>query len=116
MNKIAKYIFLAALLTFLMTTQLIAGEWSPWFYLSDDIEVKYVQVTKDTWSWAFRNISSKTVTYMKFHYVDAKGSHNDFLPGKLQQNQTVGGWAAFTAVSRPLITIDEIKREPGRGY
>jgi hypothetical protein len=88
------------------------GDWSSWQYLTDLVSVSYNQVEHDVWTWKFRNESnSTTITYMSFKYWDEDGEHSDVLPVRLEPGEVFGGWAAFTASSRPTIAITEIERE-----
>lgn len=89
----------------------VANCWSPWYGIGNDVSVSVCQVSSDTWTWKFRNDGSTTITYMTFGYTDKDGDHPDILPGSLRPGAVIGGWAAFTASSRPTrIWIKEIQR------
>lgn len=89
-----------------------SGDWSSWEYVSNQVSVSYSQVQRDTWTWKFRNESATTtITYLSFKYWDKDGEHSDVLPGSLRPGEAFGGWAAFTASSRPTIVIKEIERK-----
>jgi hypothetical protein len=83
--------------------------------LSDGVEISYAQVNGDTWTWRFHNDNAATITTMEFTYEDKDGMHNDSFPGELKGFQTFGGWAAFTASSRPTIRITKIERGGKKG-
>ncbi len=88
-----------------------ASNFGPYSYVSHDVSVCYAQAKRDTWTWKFLNSSSDTtITYMTFKYTDKDGQHDAVLPGKLKPGTSIGGWAVFTASSRPTITIKQIKR------
>jgi hypothetical protein len=86
-------------------------DWREWWSIGDDVSVSYAQITKQTWTWRFRNDGSTDITYMTFTYIDANGEHSDVLPGSLAPGKVYGGWGAYAASSRPMIVIKEIRRE-----
>ena len=86
------------------------ADWSTWQDVGNGVWVSYTQVNRDTWTWKFKNVGTTTITYMRFTYEDKDGEHPDILPGSLRPNAVIGGWAAFTASSRPTINIVEINR------
>jgi len=88
--------------------------WTPWYSLSggyDHVSVSVCRIDRETWTWKFRNDDSRTITDLEFEYTDASGTHSDVLPGSLKPYGVFGGWAAFTANSRPLIVIKKVTRE-----
>lgn len=89
-----------------------ASDFGPYSSLSHEVSVSYAKTKRNQWTWKFLNNSdTTTITYMAFRYVDKSGSHDDFLPGKLAPGTAFGGWGAYSASSRPTITIKKIKRE-----
>ena len=86
-------------------------QWSGFQSVGSGVSVSFAQVNRDTWTWKFRNDEDTTITYMDFKYTDSKGDHKDTLPGSLGPHKVFGGWAAFTASSRPTIEISKIKRK-----
>ena len=85
--------------------------WTAWKDIGEKISVSFTQVNKSTWTWKFRNDGETTVTYMDFNYTDTKGTHPDVFPGTLAPHKAFGGWAAFTAESKPEIKIKKITRK-----
>jgi len=100
-----------AVMLFSALTNARATDWSQWFNIGNNVWVSYAQVDSSTWTWKFQNIDDRTITFMRFKYTDRDGVHEDVLPGNLKRNEAIGGWAAFTASSRPAIEILQIQRK-----
>jgi hypothetical protein len=110
-KRILLTLFLGMLSISTLEARAWSGDWSTWDYLSNQVSVSYNQVQRDTWTWKFRNEGVTTIKYMSFKYWDKDGEHRDVLPGSLRPGEVFGGWAAFTASSRPTIVITEIERK-----
>ena len=85
-------------------------DWREWSSIGDDVSLSYSQLTKQTWTWRFRNDGSTAITFMTFTYTDVDGEHPDVLHGSLAPGKVYGGWGAYAARSRPIIVIKEIRR------
>ncbi|RYX80984.1 hypothetical protein EON83_26270 [bacterium] len=105
-------LLLACSLTGAMSIQVAhASDFGPYAYISHDVSASYAQLTRDTWTWKFLNNSTQTtITYMTFKYTDKDGEHTKVFSGKLEPGASFGGGSAFSANSRPKITIKRIKR------
>lgn len=110
--RTATWSLVCTLATPLLVKVVHASNFGPYSYLSNEVSVSYAQISRDTWTWKFLNNSNTTtVTSMTFQYTDTKGQHQGVLPGSLKPRASSGGVSAFTASSRPTITIKAIKRE-----
>ena len=93
--------------------------WTAYTSIGEGVSVSFTAVTKTTYTWAFRNDGTTTITGMKFSYsyIDADSGQyktdTDILVLSLKAGRSFGGWAAYTAVTRsaPTIKILEIKRQ-----
>jgi hypothetical protein len=84
-------------------------QWSVWQSLGNNVSVSFGQVPgTTTWTWRFQNNGTAAITYMDFYVTDTTGRNIDVFPGTLAPGQIFGGWAAFTAVSPPTISIQTI--------
>jgi hypothetical protein len=106
-----RYVIIAVTLCGLLCLSACASDWSAWSSMGDDVSLSYTQLTKETWTWRFRNDGSTAITFMTFTYTDANGEHPDVLPGSLQPGEVYGGWGAYAASSPAIIVIKEIKRQ-----
>lgn len=114
-----RFFALALLVPFFLGTVVLgfssaqAGEsgWSTYERIGYGLSVSYCRVDRETWTWKFRNDENTTVNYLRFKYIDSEGEHADTLPVDLEPYQAVGGWTAFTASSRPIIRVTQIKRQ-----
>ena len=86
-----------------VTTAQAEDKWSSFEDIGQGVSVSYCQVSKTMWTWKFRNDQQTTITYLAFTYSDKDGAHRDIFPGSLAGGKAFGGWAAFTASSRPTI-------------
>jgi hypothetical protein len=95
--------------------------WSDFYTLGSGVSVSFCEVNKrnhsgSDWTWRFRNDESTTITLLEFTYTEQSflviEKKHDVFPGDLKPGRSFGGWAAFLATSdsRPMITIDKIKR------
>ena len=106
-----RYVIIAIILCCLVSLSGCASAWSSWSSIGEDVSLSYMQLTKWTWTWKFRNDGPTSVTFMTFTYSDANGEHPDVLPGSLQPGAVYGGWGAYAASSPPIIVIREIRRK-----
>jgi hypothetical protein len=104
-------LILAVTLCGLLSLSAGASDWSEWSSIGDDVSLSYMQLTRETWTWRFRNDGSTAITFMTFTYTDAEGEHADVLPGSLAPGKVYGGWGAYAASSPPIIVIKEMRRE-----
>ncbi len=93
-----------ALLSVLTPIAAIADAWGPWQpFGGTGLSIRFVQVSRDICTWAFRNDSSRTLGGLNFRIDDINAetgqseSSNDLLPYSLRPGQSVGGWTAFSA-------------------
>ena len=105
-----RYVISAVTLCGLLSLSACASDWSAWSSIGDDVSLSYAQLTKETWTWKFRNDGSIAITFMTFTYTDANGEHPGVLPGSLKPGVVYGGWGAYAASSPPTIVIKEITR------
>lgn len=107
-----KYVVAAVLFGAFAANTWAAGWTGLWLPLGGDVSVSIARVagTANTWTWQFRNDGDATITSINFEYKDKDGDHSDVMPVSLKRGETCGGWSAFTANSRPTITIDQITR------
>jgi hypothetical protein len=104
-------LIIAATLCGLLSSCASPTDWREWSSIGDDVSLSYSQLTKQTWTWRFRNDGSTAITFMTFTYTDVDGEHPDVLHGSLAPGKVYGGWGAYAASSRPMIVIKEIQRE-----
>jgi len=101
---------LFVLTAFPIAAQAQQSNWSAWQPCGNSVSVSFSQVAgTSTWTWKFRNDGTQAITYMDFYYTDNTGQNTDVLPGSLNPGDVIGGWAAFTANSRPTIQIKSIQ-------
>jgi hypothetical protein len=105
-----RYLIIAVTLCGSLSLSACATYWSAWSSIGDDVSLSYARLTKETWTWKFRNDGSTVITFMTFTYTDADGEHPNALPGSLPPGAVYGGWGAYAASSPPSIVIKEIKR------
>jgi hypothetical protein len=79
-----RYVIVAVTRCALSSLSARASEWSAWSSIGDDVSLSYTQLTKETWTWRFRNDGSTAITFMTFTYTDADGEHPGVLPGSLE--------------------------------
>jgi hypothetical protein len=79
-----RYVIIAVTLCGLLSLSACASDWSAWSSIGDDVSLSYTQLTKETWTWKFRNDGSIAITFMTFTYTDANGEHPGVLPGSLK--------------------------------
>jgi hypothetical protein len=102
-----------ALPILLVSALAFAGNWSMWQSFSNNagVSVSFSDVDSETYTWRFRNDGERTITFLSFEYTDKDGTHSDVLPGDLAPHAIFGGWAAFTASSRPTIRLLKVTRQ-----
>jgi hypothetical protein len=105
-----RYVIVAVTLCGLVSCSTPGSEWSAWSSLGGDVSVSYTPLTKETWTWRFRNDGSDAITFMAFTYTDSDGEHPGVLPGPLRPGKVYGGWGAYGASSPPTIVIKDIRR------
>jgi hypothetical protein len=103
----------------------LQDDWTSWRPIdyTNGVSARFRIVQRDyrngmpLWTWQLKNDESSTITYMEFTYTDYSSRYEsrerkDILPRDLTQGDSVGGWAAFTAVApyEPTLRITKIKR------
>src|SRR5689334_21354338 len=104
-KKFAISMVAVMVLSLMSTSAKADAHWSQWEYIGNGVSVSFTQVTRDTWTWKFRNDEGATIRYMEFNYIDSQGTHPDILPVDVKPGAAFGGWAAFTSSTRPTIVI-----------